>query len=261
MPASISRLSQAVLRQEQGDKIARLVAPSRYNKPIKVRDLLTRHRRMPRITGNSKTLRVKPPLPAVIPLFDVSKALHRDLEQLPLLSSWARFSPLLWISGATPFLHYDGWDNILVQLAGRKHVTIYAPEQNHKIELKGIFPANQHNGKAVGEVESKLVYYEGWLEPGEALVIPCGAMHALSGSPDSLSLNCFLDGGPMPKFIRYRYVYFLKLWWPERLSMMVSQKTADWFAMRLGVDFFIRHKRTMSAIPRNFPTTRGMVLE
>lgn len=253
LPESIARLTQQALVDEMPNAIARSGVVSSYGHPIRVSELHARYS----LGGNAPVVDDDKSSPnvAVLSLFDTSRVIHKELENLSLLSSWKKMAALFWIGGGQPGLHFDGWDNILLQLSGKKHVTIYGPKQTGKMKRVHILAAHQDQGKLSAEGEKSLDYFEGWLEPGEALVIPCGAMHALNGESDSLSLNCFLDGGPRPCYLRYRYLYFAILWWRERLSMLVSHETAVWLEQRFEIKFFTRYQSSMRTVPRTFPHT------
>jgi len=245
LPEVITRLTQEILAEEIPNAVARSFVATSFNKPIRMSKISKR----PGIEKNNA------PNSCVLSVFDASRAIHKTLENLNIISGWKKFAASFWIGGSSPGFHFDGWDNILIQLSGKKHAIVYSPAVMSQIEKVNIFAKHQALGKLIGETEQKLDYYEGWLEPGETLIIPCGAMHALNGNCDSLSLNFFLDKGPKPRYLRYRYLYFWLLWWRERLSMLISREKAEWLEQRFNIRFFARYQRSMSAVPRTFPHT------
>ena len=176
---------------------------------------------------------------------DVSRSLHNLFCSLPILAPWRRKAPLLWISGSQMApLHIDAWDNVLVQLAGRKRFVVYDAEASRHIRQwnVGVAPTNQLGGRLTDPAAAHFPALEGWLEPGDALVIPCGSMHALFGSPDSVSANLFLTDGPPPKFTDLRYQYMFKYWiWVKVVGWV--PKIFDRFLSRVNIVYWRTERR------------------
>ena len=119
----------------------------------------------------------------------------------------------VWLGteGTRTPLHYDGDDNLLVQVAGWKRVRLYAPEEAlagrlHVVAAGGEGAGGsyaQGNLSAVGDpenVEAMGAAYPGfadaqWTEallgPGDALFIPAGHWHYVRSLERSLSVSFF----------------------------------------------------------------------
>ena len=120
---------------------------------------------------------------------------------IPFAAAWAHVHSFVWIGGSPGTVHYDLFDNVLIQLQGRKDVLVIPA--SHTEELGG---QQEHTGLLAFALAKPLLrkypalraharYVT--LEAGEGLVIPCGAYHAPTARTwDSLSINAFLHGGP-----------------------------------------------------------------
>jgi hypothetical protein len=124
-----------------------------------------------------------------------------DVDQPSLLDRWRMIDATnIWIGGRgckTP-LHFDKYENFLVQIYGRKQVTLFPPGQSENLypargdvlehcsrvnffapnlSLHPLFPeAEKHKTQLV-------------LEPCDALYIPAGWWHAVESLERSISLN------------------------------------------------------------------------
>ena len=120
---------------------------------------------------------------------------------IPFAAAWAHVHSFVWIGGSPGTVHYDLFDNVLIQLQGRKDVLVVPASQTEALggqqehptllafalakPLLKRYPALRTHARYVT------------LEAGQGLVIPCGAYHAPTARTwDSLSLNAFLHGGP-----------------------------------------------------------------
>lgn len=131
---------------------------------------------------------------------------------------WKSVSSNLWVGASSGSLHYDERDNVLLQLCGTKRVVLFPIEHTPDCRLHGIFsrmPNHSSYNQSFFTAKSlasnpKLAragFYEVILNPGDALVIPAGVMHAPLGSLDSVSLNAFVKDGPLPS-VKSRYLRF-----------------------------------------------------
>jgi hypothetical protein len=124
-----------------------------------------------------------------------------DIERPALLDHWRRIdSTNIWIGGGgcrTP-LHYDSPENLLVQIAGRKKITLFPPEQSANLyPAIGEFLPNCSRVNAFAPDASRHPLFlraeefktECILEPPDALFIPGGWWHAVESLEPAISLN------------------------------------------------------------------------
>lgn len=118
--------------------------------------------------------------------------------QRSFLHNFSQSFSFLWVGLSPGGLHCDYFNNILVQLSGKKRVICFFPKDADAISLKHyvslpnkneLFAAeNLHVCPALREVE----YLDITLEAGDAVVLPCAAYHAVKAlTTDSVSLNAF----------------------------------------------------------------------
>lgn len=108
----------------------------------------------------------------------------------------------VWIGmrGVSAACHYDGYDNINVQLYGRKQWNLYAPSNHSELYL---FPfLHFHHAQTQVDVESPdfdsfpnfkhALRYEGITEPGEALYLPAMWFHNVITLDTSINVNSWV---------------------------------------------------------------------
>ncbi len=183
-------------------------------------------------------------------LLEVSLKMYEDLCAMPVFQGWKTQVPVLWVGSAPPNLHYDAWDNLLIQVSGRKRVIVYeAKDTLHIPTNKYVSAVLQQEGIATGKSAQNVPYYETWVEPGDAVAIPCGSLHSVYGSRDSVSVNCFLSGGIRPRFTRYWYSYQIKFGMPARLSGWLSSQTRQRVAQYCGLRGLEDYYQTLLTYP------------
>jgi len=127
-----------------------------------------------------------------------------DLPMPDLLEDYKEAINMLWIGPSAPDLHQDALDNILFQVQGTKRVWVYPANLTPLFPMYSVFDTAVPNHCKLGygfrfeevkqefpEVAISNLYCVD-LQPGEALVIPAGALHAAMGSLKSISVNAFL---------------------------------------------------------------------
>ena len=252
LPLSIAQLDVSRLSSEYGDAPAQPLNSQWQGTRARVSDICAPIVDSTQASGDAGTSSRSLTMGNAM-LSEVCPQLADEVINMPMFSSWQEMATVLWIGGSlSPVLHFDGWDNLLIQLAGRKQLIVYDPAHTRQLSKgSGVRATSQLDGRATGVSAKGVRYYESWLEPGESLAIPCGALHSLKGSPDSLSLNCFLYRGPRPRFARYHYRYLTLFSWPGRISAMVPAGMRAWLANRWGVTTLA----TWSGIRTTFPWT------
>lgn len=125
----------------------------------------------------------------------------RDMEVLggPLRYEHSCVLSFLWLGLSPGGLHCDYFNNILIQIAGRKRVTVFpaafsdAISTEHYVSLPDTTRPTCERNLAAHPWLRHIPFVEVELEPGDALVIPSAAYHSARAlSPDSVSLNTFL---------------------------------------------------------------------
>jgi uncharacterized protein YqkB len=127
--------------------------------------------------------------------------LLKDISRPALLDVWKQIDATnLWIGGKgckTP-LHFDRRDNLLVQVKGRKHITLFPPEQSCNLypalgdvlehcSRLNVFEPDLSTYPLFAEAE--LHKAELTLEPGDTLFIPVLWWHAVESLESSISVN------------------------------------------------------------------------
>ena len=151
---------------------------------------------------------------------------HLDLntisEPLKFDGPWKGALSFLWLGPSGyygPGLHADPVDNVLFQLDGTKRVFVYetcytekftfmswigflfGPRLNHYPIVTQAGAPLHHTFQEMHPELAKLPYHDVTLEPGQALCLPCGALHAPYGSTRSVSINCFFIGKSYETFM------------------------------------------------------------
>lgn len=138
-------------------------------------------------------------------------AQHVLLNQIPALLNDVPSSPPLihgnvaqinaWIGtgGTRTPLHFDSYDNLLVQIAGAKYVRLYARSETPKLYVsKQQQYARQGNMSQVDceredadqhPLAMNAEYQETLLLPGDCLFIPAGKWHYVRSLSTSISVN------------------------------------------------------------------------
>jgi hypothetical protein len=141
------------------------------------------------------------------PLLDQITGLSKDVEDLPALCSTTCLHRNVWMGtgGTRTPLHFDSYDNFLVQIVGYKYVRVYDASETNKLYVIRNEDKNgpssyaaQHNMSAVNcEMEDYSIhplaeeakYREVFLGPGDALFLPSGMWHYVRSLSTSISVN------------------------------------------------------------------------
>ncbi|MEM9387916.1 MAG: cupin-like domain-containing protein [Pseudomonadota bacterium] len=153
--------------------------------------------RIESVVGNEKYLASedKGPLYGVLN----SKRVHNSkLVAGPLEKLHRHQLNFLWLGMSPGGLHCDYFDNVLMQLHGKKRIIIFKPEVSDEISQETYvkLPSSQDilspdNIRACPWIDPAN-YYDVTLNPGEAVSIPNRAYHSASAiTADSVSLNVF----------------------------------------------------------------------
>lgn len=135
-------------------------------------------------------------------LLDQIPSLAIDVEPFPRICG-TKTKPLIniWMGtgGTRTPLHFDSYDNILVQIAGAKYVRVYASGETPKLYVtKNSTHASQGNMSSVDCERENLdthplakdaKYLEVVLMPGDAIFIPSGEWHYVRSLSTSISIN------------------------------------------------------------------------
>jgi len=135
-------------------------------------------------------------------LLDQIPCLVEDVEPVPHLCGTTT-DPIInvWMGtgGTRTPLHFDSYDNMLVQVVGAKYVRIYGKEETTKLYVsKDSTHASQGNMSAVDceredwekhPLSKDAKYKEVVLMPGDAIFIPAGAWHYVRSLSTSISVN------------------------------------------------------------------------
>jgi len=155
-----------------------------------------------------------------------------------ICSQWKSVFNFLWVGPSSGGMHFDEFDNFLVQIHGTKSVLIYAPELTPLVDgdhyvkkfsgTKPLAPSTLAEHEYMKYLPFTIVD----LRPGEGVVIPAGAYHsAYATSFDSISINSLLVPrlfrGPMP-YLRHLKPSIFVCW-----SIWLSRKLYSLFGYRL----------------------------
>lgn len=102
-------------------------------------------------------------------------------------------SRFLWVNdeGVDAGMHYDRSENVFVQLWGRKHFTLYAPEHWPEFDL---YPDLHPHGRQVQRYPAtQALALSAELGPGDVLYLPPYWFHHVRALTDAMSLNIWTD--------------------------------------------------------------------
>jgi len=132
-------------------------------------------------------------------LFESGRAtrLMDDFGELSIVNTRSKPSDVkLWLGPAGTYtaLHYDGRNNVLVQIIGTKTIRLYAPYYSEFMcqtapWYAGIDPGQDNNALPPSASPTAPPCAVLQMGPGDALFIPVGWWHAVIGHSVSLSLN------------------------------------------------------------------------
>lgn len=136
------------------------------------------------------------------PLVDQLPALTRDILMTPRLCRSPPLHRNVWMGtgGTRTPLHYDSYDNLLIQLVGYKYVRVYATSETDKLYvIRGDGGVSaQGNMSAVNcELEDfdehpmalDALHEEVYLGPGDCLFLPARMWHYVRSLSTSISVN------------------------------------------------------------------------
>lgn len=134
---------------------------------------------------------------------------HSYANASHLCDYWTQRMGYFWVGASTGSLHYDEFDNLLCQIAGRKKVILIPFEHSFAFKLgsiRSVFPNHSDMNANFFTEEmrvanpwlQKVPYFQADLFPGDTLLIPAGMLHAPCGDLDSISANIFVMDGPSP---------------------------------------------------------------
>lgn len=137
---------------------------------------------------------------------DQTSQLLEDVGTLPFVNTRPDVSDVkLWFGPAGTYtpLHYDGRNNLLVQIIGSKKIRLYSPIYSRLMSQTVPWYAGRDPVHEGGSEESEPADAPAGitlrLGPGDALFIPVGWWHAVKAESVSISLN-FHDFGLPNKF-------------------------------------------------------------
>lgn len=157
-------------------------------------------------------------------LFNVNRACQRRCEYYhkpKLFQPWGLCLSFVWVGLSSGGMHFDRFDNVLLQLTGKKQMLIYPPH------LTDLISGDQYYKHFVSHLSEesrrenawidKLPYYLKVLEPADAIAVPSGAYHCPLGlTKDSVSINFFLVptvcGSPAPSAYGKPMAYPKAVW-------------------------------------------------
>jgi hypothetical protein len=160
-----------------------------------------------------------------------SKRLTEIRPILPELNQhFAKAFSFVWVGLSPGGMHCDFFNNILVQVNGRKRITIFLPSESDAI-CQGHFPElpNKIDVMAQENIDAfpalkDAMGYDIDLEPGDAIIIPSAAYHAPQAlSTDSISVNTFFTPRMRNKYLspHARKIDYAP-WWVTNLAIQAS---------------------------------------
>ncbi|MDG2381228.1 MAG: cupin-like domain-containing protein [Pirellulaceae bacterium] len=151
----------------------------------------------------------------------------------------------VWVGLSPGGMHVDYFNNVLVQISGRKRVTVFSPSdadaisRNHYLKLPNkvdvLAPENIEVCPALGKASG----YQVELGPGDALVIPSAAYHAPEAlTADSVSVNSFFSPNCFNRYLsRHSRKSDSLPWWMTNAIIRASGESFRFFGrplIRLG---------------------------
>ncbi len=156
----------------------------------------------------------------------------RKLTSYSFHRHFGQIMSFLWVGTSTGSgLHYDPFDNVLLQLQGKKKLTVFPAEVSNKIsKLKYVLLADPlnlfcHKNLKKHRWLNEVPYYEIVLSPGDAVAIPSGAYHTAKAlTNDSISINAFVS----PKMWKSYSSEFARKdiqlpWWIMNIGILISR--------------------------------------
>lgn len=136
----------------------------------------------------------------------------------------------LWVRISTNNVHCDEFNNVLIQISGRKQVLAFSPEASNEISRSHFVWMKNHadvfDPENVAEYPAlaRVPWHLETLNPGEALVIPSGAYHAVVGlEPDTTAVNAFLAPRLRNNYLGPHARKYVPLpWWMTNLGIRAS---------------------------------------
>lgn len=169
---------------------------------------------------------------------DLNSHVHFDeiIKNLPGKTSHIA----LWIGNKTNSgLHYDMFDNVFVQVYGKKNYILVSPDETAKVyPIPGFFPMSRIEDPLSPDLKKyprfkKARKIQGVLNPGDMIFIPKGWYHSFSSPNVSISLSCWF-GSPLEakklilSFFRSGFMSWVALirdfFWYGVLSKPVDKK-------------------------------------
>lgn len=139
---------------------------------------------------------------------DIEPIEHAALRVTDTLTEHATVQANLWlgVAGATAVAHYDIYENIFVQIRGRKRVRLAAPENWWNLYM---FPATHPSDRQSQVIDidqpdlqrfpefAGVPFLETTLHPGDVLYVPSFWIHHVEALDDSISVNVWTDSHSM----------------------------------------------------------------
>lgn len=123
--------------------------------------------------------------------------LARDVGDLPFLRTECTNGAVkLWVgpAGTLTHFHYDGRNNVMIQVVGEKRVTLIPPNASEFMRQMLVWYAGSdplENGDGLAPNHATVV-----LAPGDALFIPVGWWHRVEAMTTTVTLTCTNFGLP-----------------------------------------------------------------
>jgi hypothetical protein len=134
-----------------------------------------------------------------MPLSDYCPALLADLSVLPFVPLERLTSQNLWFGpgGSCTALHWDDYDNAIAQIRGRKHFTLFAPNETQYLYPHPALSQAPHQSRVnIDDVDAaefpdfvRATPCTCVLEAGELLLLPACWWHQVASLETSISVN------------------------------------------------------------------------